>query len=462
MEGMVAAEQTPQRQMKKQRSQVEEQAPQDTPLEARMPETILSVCRENHAYWAAETQRSLARFASIREKYYHSSSRRPWSPTDPSRPWSPSGTFRPTTDRLRAPLRIVETLVEMKVRQSHELNSRFVRKLPAGVRLKVFESRVTSEGGERICVALNEQEEGGAAEPTGMPTGWVTARRKRLCESLVRDVTSVVPASAASAAAAAAALSAARSAAASSSIPIGPGSSRPMDSAWPPSLAELTQRARFVERSRQAMEERRRALSEQVNAASLEELRRRTRSTSAAAGTRKDGSLPARVRPPSASSATAGGGSGANPRRPASADNLPGTRRRTGTTAAAAAALAAKRKEKETVMAEVLKPQVLMTAAELAQVTNSLKQRAAEEDQRLHHPRPIDLRVGAALRARASHATDKLKFFGDLFLEWDPNRDGGVCSRAQQRCAHVPSNTHASSAASLSHRRPSMPLCPHP
>lgn len=109
--------------------------------------------------------------------------------------------------------------------------------------------------------------------------------------------------------------------------------------------------------------------------------------------------------------------------RPASADGqLPGSRRPSTT----AAAVAARRREKEVVLAEVVKPHALMSAAELAQVTSSLEEQAAGEDQRLHEPRPINLRVGAALGARvAACGTDKLKFFGKLFLEWDPNRDGG-------------------------------------
>ena len=151
----------------KQSSQLEEEAPYDVPLEMRMPEAIVSVRREMHILLAAETQRSLARFASFRNTSL--SSARPVSPT----------ARRPTTYRTAAPPRLVETLMEMKARQSAELSSRFVTKIPAGVRLLVVDSRVTSEGSERICVAHVDSAE---------PIGWVTARRKRLSEPILREL----------------------------------------------------------------------------------------------------------------------------------------------------------------------------------------------------------------------------------------------------------------------------------
>ena len=75
------SEQPPPRQVKKQFSQAEDQTPHDAPLDASLPEAIITGRARDLQYWAGETQRSLARFASFREQYYYSPAHAPFTPT---------------------------------------------------------------------------------------------------------------------------------------------------------------------------------------------------------------------------------------------------------------------------------------------------------------------------------------------------------------------------------------------
>ena len=413
----------------KQSSQLEEEAPYDVPLEMRMPEAIVSVRREMHILLAAETQRSLARFASFRTTSL--SSARPVSPT----------ARRPTTYRTAAPPRLVETLMEMKARQSAELSSRFLTKIPAGVRLLVVDSRVTSEGSERVNVAHVESAE---------PIGWVTARRKRLSEPILRELKMT---------------RSSRSSEANSLAHEG-SEAKAAAAAWPLGLAQLTQRARLLERTREAMDARLLAIGEQAHAVSLAMMDESTRASGGAGGacgrqrrTVSQAERPRKPRAAWASPATAtparaerkqaagaaqhralpsAGSCGRAPGRDAvnscattlqrqELDVVCAASAAGAASGAASAVTASAVREKEVVLGSIVKPLTLMTAADMVATTAAIQRQAESYSAQLHAARPMDLRVGAALRARMAQARgERSKFFADLFLEWDPNRDGGI------------------------------------
>ena len=69
----------------------------------------------------------------------------------------------------RNPRRLVEALVDVKVRKSSLVVSPQVGLVARGTRLMVLETANTPEGGERMCVAMIHGTE---------PLGWVTARRQ--------------------------------------------------------------------------------------------------------------------------------------------------------------------------------------------------------------------------------------------------------------------------------------------
>ena len=78
------------------------------------------------------------------------------------------------------PLRLVEVFDRpVKLRTQAELSSRLIATLDAGTRLKVVETQVTTAGTERIRVAHVNGDK---------PLGWVTARKSRLGDYLLRDV----------------------------------------------------------------------------------------------------------------------------------------------------------------------------------------------------------------------------------------------------------------------------------
>ena len=74
---------------------------------------------------------------------------------------------------------IYEARACLKVRSLCDLSSRLVTRLPIGTRLRILESQITSEGSQRLCVAL-------VNEPK--PLGWITARKGRLGASLIRPI----------------------------------------------------------------------------------------------------------------------------------------------------------------------------------------------------------------------------------------------------------------------------------
>ena len=115
-------------------------------------ESIWRIRHEQDKRWAELTERNLERFAA---------------PQLTTRAW-----------QLR-PNRMVEAVVEMKVRREAKLSSRFVTKIMPGQRLHVIETQCTAEGGERVHVVRV-----GEAEPLG----WVTARRTRLSGCILRNV----------------------------------------------------------------------------------------------------------------------------------------------------------------------------------------------------------------------------------------------------------------------------------
>lgn len=75
--------------------------------------------------------------------------------------------------------RTLEVLVPVKVRKGVNLSSSFVRLLPPGTRVRVIESRNTADG-ERVCVCVGDE---------CRPLGWATARRTRLGEMMLRELT---------------------------------------------------------------------------------------------------------------------------------------------------------------------------------------------------------------------------------------------------------------------------------
>ena len=113
--------------------------------------------------------------------------------------------------------RVLEAVVPLKVRRSAELSSQLLLTLPAGARVHVLETRRTQDGGERVHVmdaaraAAASSSSSNGAESTSAGTGaeqdatspsaisedpspcdralgWVTARRGRLGESLLREL----------------------------------------------------------------------------------------------------------------------------------------------------------------------------------------------------------------------------------------------------------------------------------
>ena len=97
----------------------------------------------------------------------------------PPRSTSPS----PPLPIPSTPLRIVEVFDRpVKLRSQCELSSRLIRTLEAGTRLRVVETHVLpNKGSERLCVAAVDGDK---------PLGWVTARKSRLGDYLLRDVDS--------------------------------------------------------------------------------------------------------------------------------------------------------------------------------------------------------------------------------------------------------------------------------
>ena len=85
-------------------------------------------------------------------------------------------------DRLRL---LVTTCSELcltapsKVRKQFELASKFVTQLSVGTRMHVIETRVTTEGVQRVCIVVEGQDK---------PRGWVTMRQTRLGHMLIRPV----------------------------------------------------------------------------------------------------------------------------------------------------------------------------------------------------------------------------------------------------------------------------------
>ena len=92
--------------------------------------------------------------------------------------------------------RMLEAIVPLKLRRSAELSSPLIMMLPAGSRVHVVESRRMPDGGERAHVIIAAVDTDGARVDAQLdrllslskPAGWVTARRARLGESLLREV----------------------------------------------------------------------------------------------------------------------------------------------------------------------------------------------------------------------------------------------------------------------------------
>ena len=95
--------------------------------------------------------------------------------------------------------RVLEAIVPLKLRRSAELSSPLITMLPAGTRVHVVETKRTPDGGERAHVIIAAGS--GSADPCAnitqqqqqlssqnMPVGWVTSRRYRIGESLLREL----------------------------------------------------------------------------------------------------------------------------------------------------------------------------------------------------------------------------------------------------------------------------------